>query len=343
MRAKERREAEVDPAEFGTYVHAVLENTARDVMALGGFSKASLEKTLEIAMDHSERYAQERFGELDSQRAVYLFRRNVQELEMVVQELWDELRVSGFVPVDFEVAFGDGQQMDAIEIPGGMIEAQLRGFVDRVDAWNNGYTNYFRVVDYKTGKKDFDYCDVFHGLNLQMLLYMFALEQHGQNLLGVNPTPAGVQYFPARAPMVSSDGRLTEEQAGVERGKGMKRKGLVLSDSDVLSAMEPEDAPKRLNCKRNKDGALSGDIADREQLKLLKRYVFHVLKKIVNDIALGDVTPNPYTRGSAHDACSYCPYQQVCHFATVEGRRNYKAMSAQEFWDRIGKEMLADG
>lgn len=224
-----------------------------------------------------------------------------------------------------------------------MIEAQLRGFVDRVDAWNNGYTNYFRVVDYKTGKKDFDYCDVFHGLNLQMLLYLFALEQHGQSLLGENPIPAGVQYFPARAPMVSADGRLTEEQAGAERGKGMKRKGLVLSDSDVLGAMEPEDAPKRLNCKRNKDGTLSGDIADREQLKLLKRYVFHVLKKIVNDIALGDVAPNPYTRGSAHDACSYCPYQQVCHFATVEGRRNYKAMSAQEFWDRVGKEMLADG
>lgn len=343
MRAKERREAEVDPAEFGTYVHAVLENTARDVMALGGFSKVSLEKTLEIAMGHSDRYAQERFSELGSQRAVYLFRRNVQELEMVVQELWEELRVSGFAPVDFEVAFGDGQQMDAIEIPGGMIEAQLRGFVDRVDAWNNGYTNYFRVVDYKTGKKDFDYCDVFHGLNLQMLLYLFALEQHGQSLLGENPIPAGVQYFPARAPMVSADGRLTEEQAGAERGKGMKRKGLVLSDSDVLGAMEPDDAPKRLNCKRNKDGTVSGDIADREQLKLLKRYVFHVLKKIVNDIALGDVAPNPYTRGSAHDACSYCPYQQVCHFATVEGRRNYKAMSAQEFWDRVGKEMLADG
>jgi ATP-dependent helicase/nuclease subunit B len=176
-----------------------------------------------------------------------------------------------------------------------------------------------------------------------MLLYMFALQQHGQSLLGENPVPVGVQYFPARAPMVSSDGRLTEEQVRAERGKGMKRRGLVLSDSDVLNAMEPDDAPKRLSCKRNKDGTVTGDVADRDQLKLLKGYVFHTLKKIVDDISSGDVTPNPYTRGSAHDACGYCPYQQVCHFATVEGRRNYKAMSAQEFWDQIGKEMKGNG
>ena len=343
MRAKERREAEVDPAEFGTYVHAVLENTARDVMALGGFHQVSLEKTMEIAKQHSEAYAALRFSELDSQRMIYLFQRNMQELEMVVRELWAELSASDFAPVDFEVAFGDGQQMEAIEIPGGAMEAQLRGFVDRVDAWSNGYTNYFRVVDYKTGKKDFDYCDVFNGIGLQMLLYLFALEQHGQLLLGENPVPVGVQYFPARSPLLPSDGRLTEVEAELERGKNMKRKGLLLSDASVLTAMEPENAPKRLTCKQNKDGSITGDVADREQLKLLKRYVFHTLKKMVDEIVSGNVTPNPYTRGSAHDACRFCPYQEICHFSTVSGRRNYKAMSAQKFWEEIGKEMKGNG
>ena len=143
--------------------------------------------------------------------------------------------------------------------------------------------------------------------------------------------------------MVSADGRLTEEQVKAERGKGMKRKGLVLSDNEVLDAMEPEGAPKRLSCKKNKDGTLAGDIADREQLKLLESYVFHTLEKIVNDIASGEIAPDPYTRGSAHDACGYCPYQEACHFATVAGRRVYKAMSAQEFWDGIRKEMKGHG
>jgi ATP-dependent helicase/nuclease subunit B len=262
---------------------------------------------------------------------------------MVVQELWEELCVSDFAPVDFEVAFGDGQQMAAIEIPGGAMEAQLRGFVDRVDAWNNGYTNYFRVVDYKTGNKDFDYCDVFNGVGLQLLLYLFALQECGEDVIGEKPIPAGVQYFPARAPYVTTDGRLSPEELEKLRLKDLKRKGLLLQDSEILQAMEPGDNPQRLCYSVKKDGTLSGDLADRDQLKLLEGYVFRVLAHMVEDIASGNVEPNPYTRGSSHDACAFCPYGSVCHEKTVEGRRNYKAISSDRFWNDIEKEVDGNG
>ena len=343
LRAKERKEATVDPAEFGTYVHAVLEETAKEVMRRGGFHQVSLEDTMGIAMDYSDSYAKERFSQLDSQRVSYLFERNVQELSAIVEELWQELSVSQFIPADFELAFGDGEKMDAISVPNATMEAQLRGFVDRVDVWNNGYTNYFRVVDYKTGRKDFDYCDVFNGLGLQMLLYLFALEQEGAEVLGDNLIPAGVQYFAARSPFVTASGKLTDEQAAAEHGKTWKRKGLILADEAVINAMEPEGSAKRLSCKFDKNGSLTGDVAQREQLKILKKYVFQVLRNMVCDIASGDVAPNPYTRGTAHNACSYCPYKSVCHFATVEGRRNYKTMSAQQFWEQISKEVERNG
>lgn len=343
LRAKERKEATVDPAEFGTYVHAVLEHTARRVMELGGFHQVSLEQTMSIAMEYSDQYTADRFSQLDSERMAYLFKRNVQELTMVVEELWRELSCSEFAPMGFEVAFGDGAQMDAIEIPNAAMDAQLRGFVDRVDLWNNGYTNYFRVVDYKTGRKDFDYCDVFNGIGLQLLLYLFTLEDNGGSLLGDQPKPAGVQYFPARIPYISASGPMNSEEADAKRGKDMKRKGLILNDVDVINAMEPEGSPKRLSCKTAKDGSLSGDIADREQLQLLKGYVFHVLRNMVADIASGNVEPNPYCRGTSHDACTYCPYKAVCHHAVVAGRRNYKAMTAQRFWEEVGKEMNRHG
>ena len=339
LRAKERKEATIDAAEFGTYVHAVLEKTAKEVMELGGFHQVSLEQTMELAHKNSDEYASERFRDIDSKRLQYLFQRNGQELEMVVRELWQELSAAAFVPVDFETAFGDGEPMEAITFSGQEMDAQLRGFVDRVDAWQENGQNYFRVVDYKTGKKSFDYCDVFNGLGLQMLLYLFALEQQGQPILGPNPIPAGVQYFPARAPLVSADGRLTDEEAALAREKEWKRKGLLLSDEQVLRAMEPADAPHRLCCKWNKDGVLSGDVADRQQLKMLKAYIFRLLGKMVDDIACGNVTPNPYTRGNSHNACTYCPFGAVCSKAQVEGRRNYKAMTAQRFWEEIGKEM----
>ena len=343
MRTMERKQATVDPAEFGSYVHAVLENTARQIMELGGFKAVSLDKVLEIARQNSEIYANERFSQLDTQRLKYLFQRNCYELEQIVKELWDEMQNSSFLPFDFEVGFGDGCQLPAINISGREMNAQLRGFVDRIDCWNNGKDTYFRVVDYKTGKKDFDYCDIFNGVGLQMLLYLFALEQEWELLIGNSGIPAGVQYFPARAPLVTSDGILTEEDAVAERNKLWKRKGLLLSDDAVLQAMENSDSPKRMPYSRTKDGTLTGDLANKEQFALLRKYVFKCLEGMIDTISSGDITPNPYTRGNSHNACTFCPYSSVCHLETVTDRRNYKTMSAKWFWEAVEEEVKNRG
>ncbi len=340
LRAKERKEATVDPAEFGTYVHAVLENTAREIKELGGFHRVNLEKTLEIAGKYSDAYAEAHFSQLDSERMAYLFRRNGQELQMVVRELWQELQQSQFQPEAFEVNFGSAEGLPPIAVPGKTKDALLRGFVDRVDTWiNGGGTTYYRVVDYKTGRKDFDYCDVFNGVGLQMLLYLFALQECGGTLLGDRSIPAGVQYFPARMPYLSADGRPDPAALEKNRSKERVRKGLLLRDEAVLQAMEPGENPRYLCCRTKSDGSLTGDLADREQLKLLKGYLQKVLGKMVDDIASGNVEPNPYTRGSSHSACAFCPYGAICHEEQVEGRRNYKAMSADKFWEEVGKEM----
>ena len=68
-----------------------------------------------------------------------------------------------------------------------------------------------------------------------------------------------------------------------------------------------------------------------------------VLRKLVNEIASGDVTANPYTRGYSHDACTFCPYGAICHKEDVAERRNYQKMEADEFWTAIGKEMPNGG
>lgn len=262
---------------------------------------------------------------------------------MVVAELWQEMQESEFAPVAFELGFGSDKEMDAIYVKGSTMSARLRGFVDRVDTWERNGQTYYRVVDYKTGKKEFDYCDIYNGLGLQMLLYLFALEENGKSLIGDNPVAAGVQYFPARAPIVAMDSRADASEAEKERLKLWKRKGLLLSDEAVLAAMEPGDKPLRLSYTRKKDGTISGDLADSSQFRLLRAYIFALLGKMVDDIASGCVDPNPYTRGGRHNACTFCPYGAVCHAATVEGRRDYAAITAQKFWEDIEKEMSSNG
>ena len=340
LRAQERKEATVDPAEFGTYVHDVLEHTCKEIRDLGGFHQVTRQQTLEIAHRYSEKYQQEHFSQLESKRMEYLFQRNIQELDAIVKELWEELKDSLFQPQGFEVGFGTGSEdsLPGIVIENGAMPAFLRGFVDRMDTWENHGNTYYRIVDYKTGPKEFDYCDVFNGIGLQMLLYMFALRNSGEAHLGDRPIPVGVQYFPARVRYLSTEGRPDDEDAEKKRSKEWRREGLLLDDEEILRAMEPENTGKRLNFTVKKDGTRSGDLASREQMKLLEQYIQKTLGKLVEDIASGDVTPNPYTRGD-HGACSWCPYGSICHKEEVEGRRNYKTMSAQRFWEELGKEM----
>jgi len=343
LRVRELKPATVDPAEFGTYVHDVLEHTAREVCERGGFHCVSENETMEIAKKYSDAYIASHFSQIDAERTNYLFNRNKAELELIVKELWDELRSVQFAPVGFEVSFGKEGEYPPIDCSTDSLQAEMRGFIDRVDSWYDGEHRYFRVVDYKTGKKDLDYCDLINGIGLQMLIYLFALEQADSDLLGRDPISAGVQYFPARVPILSQQGQVSEEDVQKGREKSWERKGLLLMEERVLAAMESENALYRMPYKRRKDGSIDGDVAGKNEFTMLKKYVFGLLHRMVDDIASGNVKPNPYTRGSRHDACTYCPYGIVCHKTTVDGRRSYTAISAQEFWDDIKKAVNGHG
>ena len=105
---------------------------------------------------------------------------------------------------------------------------------------------YVRVVDYKTGKKAFDYTDVLNGIGLQMLIYLFALEEHGEEAFGTPLRPAGVLYFPARRIILPAAGRLEPEEAERKRRGELSRQGVISEDTAVLKAMERfEDRPVR--------------------------------------------------------------------------------------------------
>lgn len=339
LHAKENKAITVDPAEFGTYVHAVLEECGRTIASMGGFKKVSLEETLRIAKESSERYYEERFAQISSQRLSYHFQKNTKELEWIVKELWNEMQQSSFEAVDFELGFGEDEKLPAIQICDGDLSAQLGGFVDRVDLWRNNGDIFLRVIDYKTGAKEIDYCDIFNGIGLQMLLYLYALEENAESLYEGKPVISGVEYFPARVPFLLAEGALTQDEAEADRRKAFIREGLLLSEENVLYAMENTDEPVRLPYKRKADGTLVGNIASRNQFAKLKKYIFSYLKKMVLDVASGNITPNPYTRGSSHNACKYCPYGSICMRDEIRERRNYQAMKQDRFWEEVEKEV----
>jgi ATP-dependent helicase/nuclease subunit B len=172
---------------------------------------------------------------------------------------------------------------------------------------------------------------------------LFALQDNGTDLLGDHALPAGVQYFPARVPLLKADGAMTDSEACAARLSEWKRKGLILNDESVLNAMENTEKPIRMPFTRRKDGTLAGNLADHEQFAQLKKFVFKRVGKMVDEIASGNVNPNPYTRGTSFNACTFCPYGAICHKTVVSERRDYRAISDKEFWNAVEKEVGSDG
>ncbi len=339
LRAKERKVAAIDPLEYGNFVHAVLEETVRKVIALGGFKGVSFDTVAGIAKEIAQDYAKEHFSQLDSKRIAYLFDRNSVQISYILEEMYEEFTTGKFEPFDVELGFGYDGPMPAVQISGKHMDAELGGRVDRIDTWQKDGTTYFRVVDYKTGGKKFDYCEVLNGIGLQMLLYLFALEEQGEQILGDDRVPAGVQYFTAKAPIITAKEDISEEEAKDARISAWKRNGLLLNEEDVLLAMEPEMPFRRLPCKQNKDGTVVGDVADRGQLKQLRTYINLFLSALLDDLSDGNVEPNPYMRGRNSGACIYCPYTSICAQREISGVRNFEAVKAERFWEDIDKEV----
>lgn len=340
LRAAERKEAAVDAPIFGTFVHAVLEHTARQVQKEGGFGAVKQARVLEIAEEGIRGFTEETVGDLAEKepRFRYLYGRNLQEVREVVEGLRDELQRSEFSPEAYELDFAPGGTLPPIEVHGSKGDAQVVGFVDRVDLLHG--KDYFRVVDYKTGKKTFQYSDVLNGMGMQMLIYLFALQKSGETLWGRPVRPAGVLYFPARTPVITESERPSEEEAARHRLKETRRSGLLLDDTRILQAMEAfEEQPVYLPCAADKEGKLRGDLASEEELRLLQQHVESSLETITDEILSGVVGPNPYFQGSEKSACRYCKFGAVCHLDSCQPMlRYFSAKKADEFWKRLREE-----
>lgn len=336
LRAEERKTAEMDPSLYGTFVHDVLEHTARQVQREGGFKAVSHERVLRIAQARMEEYAQTKLADLwESARAEYLFRRSFSEVRQVVTELYRELSRSEFEPKWFELHFARDGVLPAVTIAGEKMTALLEGYVDRADVWHRGDRVYVRIVDYKTGPKSFEYHKILSGLGLQMLLYLFALARSGGVLGEGELLPAGVLYFPARVERVTIPDKLDQAALEKKRRKNLQRSGLLLDEEPVLQAMEPcEGEPEFLPYGYDRSGERTGDLASAEQLDALEKYVFRTVAALGDGVYEGKLAPNPYFCGDRSNACLYCPFSGVCR-GEREERWLASIKDPAEFWKAV--------
>lgn len=337
LKAKTRQPAGFTPPEMGVFMHYILEKTAHEVMTHGGFKKVDDETLERITDKYIAEYVHEKLNDFKekSKRFEYLFRRLTKNVRQVVQDMANELRSSDFVPLSFELDFGKASELPPMRLGEGEDSLVLTGIADRVDGWLHEGKLYLRVVDYKTGRKSFSLSDVWYGMGLQMLLYLFTLGENGKMLYGHDIVPAGVLYIPARDVMLSSSTDMTDEAIAAERAKQIKRSGLILNDPAVINAMEHSDSPRYIPVKF-KDGKAQGDaLASAERLGLLAQHIDKTLRNMAAELKHGSIAADPYYRGQQENACLNCDYFDACHFADGENGETVRKMpklAATKVW-----------
>ena len=343
LRAKERSGAKFDAAQIGTFLHYVLENVTRKVMACGGFGRldeGELQKIIDEVIRIYMETAMPGFDEKEA-RFQYLFRRLGKTVTTIVENAAREMSESDFVPMYFELDFSEHGALPAISIRADDAALTVVGKVDRVDGWLKDDKLYLRVVDYKSGKKAFDLSDVRHGLNIQMLLYLFALQRQGGALFdGREIVPAGVLYFPARDVLINAPRGMEAQKLRAAMDKELRRSGMVLSDPEVLEAMEHGalENPRFLPLSIGRDGSITKGVATAEELGKLSKYVDTLLKRIAMELRNGNIDADPSGRSENENACTYCEFASACHFMDLDESDHMemiRPVSTEDFWQFI--------
>ncbi len=308
--------AEIDSLHRGTIVHDALEKivaaSGEDLVNMtDGEIGDAVDKTVDEFLANIKGVEH-----ISDNRFIYIVSVIKSLTADVIKHIRDDFRQNGFKPVKCELKIsGHDADIDGavIKTDGGSIK--LRGAIDRVDSFGA----YIRVVDYKTGTRKFRLPDVLYGLNMQMLLYLYAVLKSSEFS---DFKPAGVLYLETRkAPDSDSNFRMN---------------GIMLEDEVVHCAMDAQNEGRFVpKLRKKKDGSFykSNDFIKEEHFDLIFSHMEGLLRDMNVSLRNGKIPVNP-TDGLDKEACKYCDYSAICGIEDKPHRKVPK-IDADSMWQQF--------
>ncbi len=262
---------------------------------------------------------------LKEARTAYLVERMKRILKRTVETVAEQMRASHFAPEGYEVSFSFAEDLDAVNfILSEEEKMRLRGRIDRIDTKKEGDQVYVKVVDYKSGNRDFQLLSLYHGLQLQLVVYMnSAVELLKRKYPGKEVLPGGMYYYHLDDPVVEGKPELSDREIQEKILEELKLKGV---------AGEEEDASVSKKSKR----------AAKEEFQILSKYVGHKIRDIGRRIFAGEIGAEPYRLGDS-TGCDYCPYHGICGFDPASPGWEYRKLEdikdEEEILERMEESM----
>lgn len=349
LKLSEREQYEFAPVDMGNIFHETLEAFSKKLDASDYTWKTLPREVADEWVEECLASLTVDYGNTvlnSSARNSYMIRRMARILKRTVWALGEQIRKGMFTPENYEISFSGVSDLEAINIELSPEEQlKLRGRIDRVDTCEDAEHVYVKVIDYKSGTTSFQLLALYHGLQLQLVIYLnAAMELMKKEHPDKEVLPAGVLYYQIQDPVLDTDGEEADVTARVL--EKLKPNGLINGDSEIIKRLD-QSMPGRsqvLPIAYNKDGSLraGSPVASGEQFAALSRYVNRKIRKIGSEVLDGRMDVNPYEL-KGKTACDYCAYSGVCGLDSKTGgfhRRRLPIFGDDEIWKRIEEEEL---
>jgi ATP-dependent helicase/nuclease subunit B len=345
LKLEERAEYEVSVADLGTVLHnsidAVFKRTKtgtewyelqgeeRDALIREEVEKVLLETNNGIFTETSRKEAQQ-------ERIIRIVTRTIKTLA----EQW---KAGSYSITKTEKDFGYDEALPElmISLSDGR-ELKLRGRIDRIDVSEDGNDRTVKIIDYKSSQKKLDYTKVWHGVQLQLPLYLLAaVEMEEKEHPEANVIPGGLYYYEVKDPVVTIEDSASPKTPEEVIAGQLRMKGVTNSDPAVAArietALEGKVVPGLTITK--KTGALDAraNTASGAQLRRLGEFARGKARDLAEELISGDIRVEPYQYGGK-TGCEYCSFKGVCGFdKSVRGYR-YKELEPKKLEDIAPEE-----
>lgn len=304
LRPDVEKEFDVDLLDIGNIVHKSFEDLSEIIKDMD-LEEVNFEEIDKLLDDKFQEGIEENLDQLrkDSPKNRYILKNINKAAKRNTRQIIDQLNKGDFKLEYFEEAFDKGGFFEPVFVDD---ENYLRGRIDRIDMAGK----LVRVIDYKTGNKTFNLASILNGKDLQLIIYMIAVNDDEKNL-----EPIGAFYISLKDEIENFDGSISDEKKLLANlDKKFALDGILLDkDGKALSLMDRDSNGKKSSIVR----ARRNYKIDDEDFKKLSDFIKNMVKDLIKEIKNGKINLEPLREDKNYSACTYCDYKGICKFDKI--------------------------
>ena len=314
LNAREREEFELNAKDTGTFAHAMIQRFCETVdndphLSWDTVSDEKCTEIIsEIVSDSIEKVSSSTLN--DKECVADILRRMGKSVEQAAKVVCKSLNCGEFQTQSYEKEIN----IDIAE------NIKVCGVIDRLDVCRHDGINEYRIIDYKTGSKDFKLAEIYHGLDMQPVIYALAMR-----MLDKDAEISGMYYSMVHNNFAHIGSTSRESTAMTSLKKNTAYNGISFVGYDA-GAPIPHEELNRIESELSRDEngiflkgtndevKYSKTLKTRPQGELLMGMVKDKIIETDSDIRNGNIAISPLSHGNNRNACTYCEYSSICSF-----------------------------